>query len=151
MEAAEDKAAQESSRGTFDKGLAKLKMGLSMTSGGSKKKSSSNASESGSDKGGKNDVGGKSGSGGGGSGGGDGSSSDKGSKGGSGGGGGGGGGAGKSGGKAGQFTLQSAVGHLCALFARATTRSQRAGTTAAMVALFKLEIDNLDIANQVRE
>ncbi len=150
MEAAEDKAAQESSRGTFDKGLAKLKMGLSMTSGGSKKKSSSNASESGSDKGGKNDVGGKSGSGGGGSGGGDGSSSDKGSKGGSGGGGGG-GGAGKSGGKAGQFTLQSAVGHLCALFARATTRSQRAGTTAAMVALFKLEIDNLDIANQVRE
>lgn len=87
MEAAEDKAAQESSRGTLDRGIAKLK---EMRSSNRSKRTDSLSS----------------------------------------------------------FTLESAFGHLCGLFTNATTRSQRAGAAAAMVALLKRQTERLGDASQ---
>ena len=46
------------------------------------------------------------------------------------------------------FTFQSAFGHLCSLFNRSTTRSQRAGTGAAMAALLKRQVVQLDDATR---
>ena len=83
MEAAEDKAAQESSRGNFDRGIAKLK---EMRGANRAKRERENTFTG--------------------------------------------------------FTFESAFGHLCSLFNRSSTRSQRSGTAAAMAALLKVLLWN---------